>query len=144
MKPRTLLAAVVTVLALVQVSNASSSDNLKTYFSDTATRVKATADPAAKRETLSRSLQTMTQALQQAEALGLVAPDDRAGFDGFQASLQAKQDELKGTNGYGLLADAELNAFSDYVVQDMEQAAETVHISLVAALLIIIILILIQ
>jgi hypothetical protein len=39
--------------------------------------------------------------------------------------------------------DAQLNAFADYVVQDMEQARETVTISLVSLLLIILIAILI-
>lgn len=143
MKPRVLFGIVVTMLALVQVSSASSGDNIKTYFSDTACKVKATADPAQKRQILSRSLKTMSQALKRAEALGLVAQDHRAGYDRFRASLQAKQDELKGANGYGRVVDAELNAFSDYVVQDMEQAAETVHISLVTALLILIVVILI-
>ena len=144
MKPRTLLAVVVMMLAVVQVSNASAPDQIKTYLSDTACRAKATADPAAKREVISTSLQSVSQALTRVEALGLVTQDDRAGFDRFQTSLQAKQDELNGTNGYDRVADAQLNAFSDYVVQDMEQAAEELHISLVAALLIIIILILVH
>ena len=57
--------------------------------------------------------------------------------------LYDRGDELTGSNGYERVADVQLNAFSDYVVQDMEQAAETVRISLVAALLIVIIIILI-
>ncbi len=47
-----------------------------------------------------------------------------------------------GSNGYERVADAQLNAFSDYVVQDMEQADKSITISLVAALLIVIIIIL--
>jgi hypothetical protein len=143
MKPQTLLTVVVMTLALAQVGNASSPDDIKTYFSDTACKVKAAADPAKKRAILGTSLKDMSQALKRAEAFGLVAQEDRAGFELFRTSLQAKQDELAGTNGYDRVADAQLNAFSDYVVQDMEQAAESLHISLVAALLIIIILILV-
>jgi hypothetical protein len=48
-----------------------------------------------------------------------------------------------GSNGYDRVADAQLNAFSDYVVQDMEQAERQITISLVSALLIVIILILV-
>ncbi|MCB0287262.1 MAG: hypothetical protein KDE57_11445, partial [Calditrichaeota bacterium] len=59
-----------------------------------------------------------------------------------KATLQDKQDELMGNNGYERVSDAQLNAFSDYVVQDMEQADKTISISLVSALLIVIIIIL--
>jgi hypothetical protein len=51
--------------------------------------------------------------------------------------------ELAGSSGYERVSDKDLNAFSDYVVQDMEQAAEMVTISLVALLLIIILVVLI-
>ena len=47
-----------------------------------------------------------------------------------------------GSNGYERVSDAQLNAFSDYVVQNMEQADKTITISLVTALLIVIIIIL--
>jgi hypothetical protein len=72
----------------------------------------------------------------------LTSKADGVGIDRFKAALQEKQDELAGSNGYVRVSDEQLNAFSDYVVQDMEQAAETITISLVAALLIIIIIIL--
>ena len=143
MKPQRLLGVAVVILALVQLANASPKDDIKTFFSDTACRVKAEGDNDAKRAVLCTSLDNMSRVLERVESLGLVAPEDRAGFDLFQTSLQAKQDELAGTNGYEGVADAQINAFSDYVVQDMEQAADSVHISLVAALLIIIILILV-
>ena len=96
-----------------------------------------------KREILNKSLQTMSKALDRVESSGLISQDDRAGIDRFKATLQEKQDELTGSNGYERVADAQLNAFSDYVVQDMEQAEQTITISLVAALLIVIILILV-
>ena len=70
----------------------------------------------------------------------LVSKADRAGLDRLKAALQEKQDELAGTNGYARVADDQLNAFSDYVVQDMEQADRTITISVVTALLIVIII----
>jgi hypothetical protein len=131
------------MLALVKTGNAQGTDKNQNYFSDTADKVKATADPAQKRELLDNSLQSMSAALARVEKAGLVKKDDRAGVDRFRATLQDKQDELVGVSGFTAVPDADLNAFADYVVQDMEQAAETITISLVAALLIVIIIVLI-
>jgi hypothetical protein len=131
------------MFVLVQAGIAGGKDDIQKYFNDTASKVKATTDPVQKREILNKSLQTMSQALDRVESSGLVSQDDRAGIDRFKTTLQEKQDELSGSNGFDRVADAQLNAFSDYVVQDMEQARESVTISLVAALLIIIILILV-
>jgi hypothetical protein len=128
------------IFILVQAGNAG---DIQNYFSDTATKVKATTDPAQKRAILDKSLQTMSTALDRVENSGLISQDDRAGINRLKADLQEKQDELTGSNGYAGVADAQLNAFSDYVVQSMEQADQYVTISVVTLLLIIIILILI-
>ena len=143
MKARIILGVIVMMFVLVQVGNAGGKDDIQKYFNDTACKVKATDDPVQKREILNKSLQTMSQALDRVESSGLVSQDDRAGIDRFKTALQEKQDELTGSNGYERVSDSQLNAFSDYVVQDMEQAAQSVTISLVAVLLIIIILILV-
>jgi uncharacterized membrane protein YheB (UPF0754 family) len=143
MKARIVLLVLVMMFVLVQAGIAGGKDDIQKYFNDTASKVKATTDPVQKREILNKSLQTMSQALDRVESSGLVSQDDRAGIDRFKTTLQEKQDELSGSNGFDRVADAQLNAFSDYVVQDMEQARESVTISLVAALLIIIILILV-
>ena len=68
---------------------------------------------------------------------------DRAGIDRLKVTLQERQNELVGTKGYDRVPDEQLNAFSDFVVQDMEQASRTITISLVTLLLIIIIVILV-
>jgi hypothetical protein len=142
MKKRTVFGVLIMMSVLVQAGFAGGKGSIQKYFSDTASKVKATADPAQKREILDKSLQKMSTALARAENSSLISKDDRAGIMRFRSALQEKQDELAGGNGYERVADAQLNSFSDYVVQDMEQA-QTITISLVAALLIIIILILI-
>ena len=139
----TVFGLVVMMFVLVQAGNAAENNGVKKYFSNTASKVKATADPAQKREILNKSLQTMSKALDRVESLGLISQEDRTGIDRFKTTLQEKQDELLGRNGYECVSDAQLNAFSDYVVQDMEQAAQTVTIGLISALLIIIIIVLI-
>lgn len=130
------------MFVLVQAGLAGGKDDIQKYFNDTASKVKATTDPAQKRAILTKSLQTMSKALDKVQSSPLISKEDRASIDRLKAALQEKQDELAGSNGYERVADAQLNAFSDYVVQDMEQATRTVTISLVAALLIVIIIIL--
>ena len=143
MSVRTVLRLTVTMIVLVLAGNAMGQDNLQKYFNGAAVKVKATANPEQKREILNNSLQAMSTALDRVESSGLISKDDRAGIDRFKASLQEKQDELMGRNGYERVPDTQLNAFSNYVVQDMEQAEKMVTISLVALLLIVIIVILI-
>ena len=139
----TVFGLVVIMFFLVQTVNAAEKNSVKKYFSETASEVKASADPAQKREILNKSLQTMSKALETVESSGLISQEDRTGIVRFKATLKEKQNELMGENGYERVADAELNAFSDYVVQDMEQAEKTITIGIVTALLIVIIIILI-
>ena len=143
MKAKTILGVIVMMFVLVQAGNAAGKGPIQNYFNDTACKVKATADPAQKREILNNSLQTMSKALDRVQSLPLISKEDRAGIDRFKSALQEKQDELTGGNGFDRVPDAQLNAFSDYVVQDMEQADRTITIGVVTALLILIILILI-
>jgi len=142
MLTRTVFGVIVMMFVLVQAVNAGGNDGIQKYFNDTASKVKATADPAEKRAILDKSLQTMSKALDKVQSSPLISKEDRAGIDQFKAALQENQDELRGSNGYQRVPDAQLNAFSDYVVQNMEQADRSITISLVAALLIVIIIIL--
>jgi septal ring factor EnvC (AmiA/AmiB activator) len=147
MSTRTALRAVIMMCAmlcvLVSAVVAAGQDNLQKYFSDTACKVKGTADPSEKRAILSERLQDMSTALDKVESSTLISEADRAGLDSFKATIEERQSELAGTDGYDRVPDAQLNAFSDFVVQDGEQADRTITISLVVLLLIIIILILI-
>jgi len=147
MLTRTALRAIIMIAAmmcvLVSAALAAGQDDLQKYFNDTACKVKATADPSEKRAILSERLQNMSKALDVVENSALVSEADRPGIDRFKAVVQERQNELDGTNGYDRVPDEQLNAFSDYVVQDGEQADRTITISVVVLLLIIIIVILI-
>jgi hypothetical protein len=140
---RTVLRVIVMMCVLAVAGIAFGQSNVQNYFSDAACKVKATADPSQKRLILDGKLQIMAEALSKVESSPLVSKADRAGIDRLGASLQEKRDELAGANGYARVSDDRLNAFSDYVVQDMEQADKTITISVVTALLIVIIIILI-
>jgi hypothetical protein len=77
------------------------------------------------------------------QSSGLMSKDDLVGIDRFKTTLQEKQDELEGSNGFERVSDEQLNDFSDYVVQDMEQADAVVTVSVITLLLIAILLVLI-
>ncbi len=143
MLAKTVFRIMVMMCVLVYAGIAAGQDNVQKYFNDAACKVKATTDPAQKREILHNKLQNMSTALDKVQSSPLVSETDRAGMDRLKASLQEKQDELAGSNGFARVPDDQLNAFSDYVVQDMEQADKTITISLVTALLIVIIIILV-
>jgi len=142
MLARTVFGVVVMMFVLIQAGFAGGKDDIQKYFNDTASKVKATSDPAEKRAILDKSLQTMSKALDKVQKSPLISKEDREGIEKFKATLQENQDELAGSNGFERVPDAQLNAFSDYVVQNMEQADKTITISLVTALLIVIIIIL--
>ena len=84
----------------------------------------------------------MSKALDKVQSFALIPENDRVGIDRFKATLREKQDELAGLNGFARVSDEQLNAFSDYVVQDTEQAEAVITISLVTLLLIIIVILL--
>ncbi|MCX6832195.1 MAG: hypothetical protein NT028_08705 [candidate division Zixibacteria bacterium] len=139
---RTAVRLAVMVLVMAVAGIAHGQDKFQNYFSDAACKVKVTTDPTQQREILNKSFENMVTALNKVQGSPLISKDDKAGIDHYKAILKEKQDELAGLDGYERVPDAQLNAFANYVVQDMEQAAQSVTISLVAFLLIIIIVIL--
>lgn len=121
--------------------NADAKSELKQYFSKTAEKVKATENADEKREILSESFQNMSNALDKVLSSGLFSADDLVGIESFKATLQEKQNELEGINGYQYVQDAQLNAFADYVVQDMEQASALLTILIVVLIVLLVLII---
>ena len=142
MTTRIVLGSFVMMLLLALPAHAGGKGDLQQYFSDAANKVKATVNASEKRTILNESFQTMSKALNMVQSSTSISKDDNVGIDLFITALQEKQDELAGTNGYVRVPDEQLNAFSNYVVQDMEQADQIVTISLVSLLLIIILIVL--
>ena len=143
MLTRTFFGAIVMMFVLVLAGNAGTDEYIQKYFNNTALKVQAVEDPVEKREIINESLQKMMTAMDRVQSSPLVSKEDGDGIDQYKTVLQEKQDELLGNNGFERVPDLQLNAFSVYVVQSMEQADRTITISLVTALLIVIILILI-
>jgi hypothetical protein len=143
MKTKIALLSIVLMFVTALPIKAGGKDNLQKYFSNTAAKVKATENPVEKRQILNASFKDMTYALDKVQNFGLLSDNDRADLARLKSIVQDKQDELEGINGYEKVSDSQLNNFSNYVVQSMEQADQTVTISLVAALLIVILIVLI-
>jgi hypothetical protein len=142
MTTRIVLGSFVMMLLLALPAHAGGKGDLQQYFSDAANKVKATVNASEKRTILNESFQTMSKAFNMVQSSTSISKDDNVGIDLFIAALQEKQDELAGTNGFVRVPDEQLNAFSNYVVQDMEQADQIVTISLISLLLIIILIVL--
>ena len=134
---------VLIMFVLVIPVNAGGKGELQKHFSEVAKKVNATENVVEKRAILENSFKDMSEALDKVQGSFLVSKEDQAGVDGLKSILKENQDELAGVNGYQRVPDSQLNNFSIYVVQNMAQADQMITISLVAALLIIIILILI-
>lgn len=139
---RIVLGSAVMMFLLALPLHAGGKGVLQKYFSDAAHKVKAVDNPAEKRNILNESFRTMSNALDMAQRSPSVSKDDVVGIDLLKATLREKQDELAGRNGFARVSDEKLNAFSDYVVQDMEQADQIITISLVTLLLIVILIVL--
>lgn len=129
------------MFVLVIPASAGGKGELQKHFNNVANKVKATENVTEKREILNESFQKMSRALNKLQSSGLIPDEDQKGVEGLKTKLQENQDELAGTNGFQRVPDSQLNNFSDYVVQNMEQA-EMITISLVTLLLIIILVIL--
>lgn len=142
MLTRVALRLIIVLGALGFAGAAMGQDKVHNYFNDTALKVKATGSPAEKRKILSNNLSNMIKTLEIVKNAPMTSEQDDVNLDRLQATLQEKSDELAGVNGFDPVPDDQLNAFSTYIVQEMEQADHTVNISIVTLLLIIIIVIL--
>ncbi|MEX2117287.1 MAG: hypothetical protein WEB37_10385 [Bacteroidota bacterium] len=119
------------------------SGQIQKHFSDVSNKVKATEDATEKRVILNESFESMLKALDMVQGSPSISKADLAGIDRVKATVREKQDELSGLNGFNRVPDAQLNAFSAYVVQDMEQADQMITISVITLLLILILVVLI-
>jgi hypothetical protein len=122
--------------------NANGKGELQKHFNNVANKVKATENAVEKRAILENSFKDMSEALDKVQSSFLVSKEDQDGINKLKTTLKDNQDELAGINGYDRVPDSQLNNFSSYVVQNMEQADETVTISVVALVLIILLAVL--
>ena len=127
---------------LAKDDSAQLENRLKEYINEISIMIKSTEDPAQKRDILDTTLKKIIQAMETAEGLTSLSAEDKAALATLKKNFQDKHDELNGLNGFDKVADEDLNDFTDYVLQDLEQARSMLTLS-VAAFIIIILLIII-
>ena len=143
MNTRIALRLLIAIGTLSLAGAAFGQETVHDYFNGTALRVQATDNPVQKRAILGDDLEAMTKAIDVVAKAPMTSAPDHLSLARIRTTLQEKSDELAGRNGFDRVPDDQLNAFSSFVVQDMEQADHTITISAVTALLIVIIVLLV-
>jgi len=129
-------------LAIANDMNVKAENMLKDYMNETNQKVKQADMPEVKRLILNNSLTHLDNVMQEVENMPGVSKDNLAAVQAYRNKVQNKINELNGKDGYERVPDNQLNAFSNYVMQDLEQADRVLTISLTTALLVVLILLL--
>lgn len=122
--------------------NGNLSDVFKTHMNETVQEVKNSDSAEDKREILDNSFNKMLKAVEKIENRATMSENELAQLKTFRDAIEEKSNQLNGLDGYKKVADADLEDFSEYSQQDMEQADKTLTISITTVLLVILILLL--
>lgn len=144
-KTQLLIPTIVLALAIQSVAVAQSvslTETFKKNFNETVQKVQDTENADEKRAMLNESFVKMINAIDRVEAVADLSEDKSALLESYKFGIAEMQNELNGLDGFDGVPDADLDEFSNYSQQFMEQADRTVTIGLTAALLIVLILIL--
>lgn len=129
----------------VSITDAQSTDvteTFKKHFNQTVQQVHRAECPDEKRMILNESFSNMIEAIDLIEARANLSDDEKAMLSSFRNDVSDRQSELNGLDGFEQVEDADLDEFSNFSQDLMEQANRTVTLSVTTALLIIIILLL--
>ena len=142
----TIFASVLLVCA-IQTESFSQSVNItesfKMHLNETVQAVHETDNADEKRAILNESFNKMITAIDRIESMTSLTGNESALLASFKFDLTEKLNELNGLDGFDQIVDSELNDFSNYSQDMIEQAINrTITIGLGTALLIIIILLL--
>lgn len=118
------------------------SEIFKKHMNETVQQVKSTDNADEKRAILNTSYNKMLRAVEKVESGSQRTEDELAQLDAFKQKIVEKSSQLNGIDGFNEISDEDLDDFSDYSQQDIEQADRTVTISLTTVLLVVIILLL--
>lgn len=146
MKALKISLSLIIFLAISQSPAVSQSTDLmetfKKHMNETVQEVKDEDNPEEKRAILNESFSKMITAIDKIESKATLSEKELAQLYAFKENIAEKSNQLNGRKDYDRIAGVDLDEFSDYVQQDMEQADRILTISLTTALLIVIILLL--
>lgn len=127
-------------MAVAQSTNIT--ETFKKHFNETVEEVQQAENAGEKRLILNKSFTKMITALDRIESRANLSEDETAQLQSYKLSIVEKQNELNGLDGFGKIQNKNLDNFSVYSQNAMEQANRTVTIGVTTALLILIILLL--
>lgn len=122
--------------------NGNLSDIFKTHMNETVQNVKSSDSADEKRAILDESFNKMLKAVDKIEDNATMSDKEQSQLKAFRNTIEDKSNQLNGLKGFKRVADEDLEEFSDYSQQAMEQADRTLTISLTTLLLVVIILLL--
>jgi len=136
-----ILLFVIHTMSVAQSTNVG--EALKNHFNETVQQVQQTDDSIEKRAILNESFTKMILTIDRIESRANLSQDERTLLNSFKSDLLDKKNELAGLDGFNQVEDSELDEFSSYTQDFLEQAnRRTITIGITTALLIVLILLL--
>lgn len=120
----------------------SFSDIFKQHFNETVESVENAETAEEKRTYLNHSFDKMLTAIERIEQSADLSDDEQNQLISFKNDVEERKSELNGLDGFDEIVDEDLDDFSNFSQQMMEQANRTITLSLTSALLIVLILLL--
>ncbi|MBP3193775.1 hypothetical protein [Natronogracilivirga saccharolytica] len=140
-----ILASVLLAGAIQSTSYAQSvniTESFKKHFNETVQAVHETDDADEKRAILNESFNKMISVIDRIESAVSLTEDENAILATYKYDLEKKKNQLNGLDGYDQVVDKDLDDFSNFSQDMIEQASRTITIGVTTALLILIILLL--
>lgn len=141
----TILASILFVFTIQTASFAQSTnitETFKKHFNETNQQVQQTENADEKRLILNDSFTKMIIAIEHIESMANLSGDQILQLDTYKTGIVEKQNELNGQDGFDEIMDEDLDDFSNFSQDFVEQANRTVTIGATTLLLIFIILLL--
>lgn len=135
-----LLTGTIQSVSVAQTANLT--ETFKMHFNETVENVKESDTAVDKKKLLNESFNKLIAAIDLIESRASLTEYERADLATYKFELREKLNELNGLDGYEMVVDEDLDEFSDYSQDSMEQANRTITIGVTTALLILIILLL--
>jgi len=142
---RFIITSVFLLFAFQSIAVAQSADvteTFKKHFNETVQQVHQTDDADEKRLILNESFSKMMKALDRIESRANLTEEEAEMLSSFRSDLSEKQSELNGLDGFEEVQDEDLDDFSNFSQDFMEQADKTITIGITTVLLVVIILLL--
>lgn len=128
--------------AMAVAQSTDITEMFKKHFNETVQEVQQTDDADGKRVILNESFNKMITALNSIESRANLTEDEYAQLNSFRSDITEKQNELNGLDGFDEIVDEDLDEFSNFSQDFMEQANRTITIGASTLVLIIILLLL--